>query len=347
MSKEQEMGRRGFVLGAPVAGGLMAAGIGSAGAAEPVPVPGARPAPRRPDQKVVVAALRVPVIVPPNPEGLAAARTKNAEIMVDEIEKLMKGPGPKPQLIVFGVLALTSANRAASGLPISGVAVDLEAEPLQKSVFAPVVAACKRHNCYVSTSTQEKSAKMPGKFFHTGFIMGPNGLVLRSPKTQAPSAPEMFYIRDVEEDYKKVFGPDSIMPVVKTPIGTLGCYVEGEAEVSRTLAKKGADIIVHTSLEGDDIPWLAIKQAIGYQTHTFLVTGTNSRFIGPKPGEILQRGGYSTVVGPTGKILAQKGGTEEGAAIAEINLADIDDAKAKYARTTTPAWNLYTDLYKK
>jgi predicted amidohydrolase len=351
MSKEQEMGRRGFVLGAPAVGGLMAAGIGSAGAAEPAAGPGARPAPpRRPDQKVTVAALRVPVIVPPSPEGLAAARTKNAEIMVDEIEKLMKGPGPKPQLIVFGVLALTSANRAASGLPISGVAVDLEAEPLQKSVFAPVVAACKRHNCYVSTSTQEKSAKMPGKFFHTGFIIGPNGLVLRSPKTQAPSAPEMFYIRDVAEDYKKVFGPDSIMPVVKTPIGTLACYVEGEAEVlevSRNLAHKGADIIVHTSLEGDDIPWLAIKQAIGYQTHTFLVTGTSSRFIGPKPGEILQRAGSSTVIGPTGKVLAQKGGTEEGAAIAEINLADIDDAKAKYSRTTTPAWNLYTDLYKK
>ena len=349
MSKEQEMGRRGFVLGAPAVGGLMAAGMGSAGAAEPAAAPEARPAPpRRPDQKVTVAALRVPVIVPPSVDGLAAARKRNADIMVEEIEKLMKGPGPKPQLIVFGVLALTSSNRAASGIPISGVAVDLEAEPLEKSVYAPVIAACKRHNCYVSTSTQEKSAKMPGKFFHTGFIMGPNGLVLRSPKTQAPSAPEMFYLRDVADDYKKVFGPDSIMPVVKTPIGTLACYVEGEAEVlevSRNLAAKGAEIIVHTGLETDEIPWLALKQAIGYQTQTFLVTGTTSRTLGPKPGAVLQRGGSSTVIGPLGNVLAQVGGTNEGAAVATINLADIDDAKAKNARTTTPAWKLYSKLY--
>ena len=100
---------------------------------------------------------------------------------------------------------------------------------------------------------------MPGRHFHTGFIMGPEGLVLRAPKTQAKSAAEMSYLRDIAEEYKKVYGPDSVFPVAKTPIGNLACYVEAEAEVlevSRALASRGADLILHTSLEEDDVPWM-------------------------------------------------------------------------------------------
>jgi deaminated glutathione amidase len=296
------------------------------------------------------AVMRVPVIVPPTLDTVEATRAKNAENMVAAIESVMKGPGPKPRIVVFPVLQYTSARRAVSGTPMSMVAVDLISEPLDKGIFKPVIEACRRHNCYVATSTQEKVPQMPGRYFHTGFIMGPEGLVLRSPKSQAQSAPEVSFLRDIADEYKKIFGPDSILPVVQTPIGKLGCYVEGEAEVlevSRLLASKGAEVIVHTSMEGNDTPWQAIKQAIGYQCHVYLLTGTTSRIYLPKTPDGEWMGGSSTIVDPEGRVLAQMGGKDEGFVVADVDLAVNAAARKKHGRNTIPAWNLYTDLYKR
>ena len=189
---------------------------------------------------------------------------------------------------------------------------------------------------------------MPGLWFHTGFIVGPEGLVLRSPKSQAQSAPEVSYLRDIAADYRGIFGAHSIMPVANTPIGRLACLVEAEAEVleaSRLLVSKGAQVILHTSLESDDIPWLALKQAIGFQCHVYLVTGTTSRFVQADKPAADWSGGAATIVGPDGRVLASRGGRDEGSAAADIDLAKIDVARTQFGRNTTPAWNLYQDLY--
>ncbi|MBM3515904.1 MAG: hypothetical protein FJX59_19635 [Alphaproteobacteria bacterium] len=319
---------------------------GAAGLAATAPTAAFAQATARP--KFHAAVMHVPIEVPITADALEATRKRNSEAMVAAIESVMKSD-PKPRVVVFPVLQYTSARRAVSGVPMSAVAVDLVTEHLDKSIFAPVIEACRRYNCYVSTSTQEKVPQLPGKFFHTGFIMGPEGLVLRSPKTQAQSAPEVFYLRDIQADYLKIFGPDSIMPVVDTPIGKLACYVEGEAEVlevSRMLAAKGAEVILHTSMESDETPWLALKQAIGFQCHVFLLTGATSRFIQANKTETEWAGGAATIVGPDGKILGMKGGKDEGSVIAEVDLAAIDAAKKKFGRNTIPAWGLYKDLYK-
>lgn len=293
------------------------------------------------------AVMRLPVLVPPSADALEDVRRKNSEAMVAAIEDLMRTVTPKPRIVVFPVLQYTSARRAVSGVPMSMVAVDLISEPLDKGIFAPVIEACRRHDCYVATSTQEKVPQKEDWYFHTGFIMGPEGLVLRSPKAQAQSAPAVSYLRDIKDEYKRVFGDDSIMPVVQTPVGRLACFVEGEAEVleaSRLLASKGAEIILHTSLEDPEIPWQALKQAIGFQCHVYLLTGTTSRVI-YADGKEDWGGGASTIIGPDGRVLAAKGGQEEGFAVAQIELAAIDKAKQKFQRNTVPAWHLYTDLY--
>lgn len=334
------MDRRSLIAGLPAATLMTAAAsrITSAVAAEDAP-----------QTKYTAAVMHVPVIVPPSGGELENVRAKNMQAMVAGIESAMKNASAKPRVVVFPVLQLTSAQRAVSGVPMSAVALDLISEPLDKGVFAPVIEACRRHNCYAATSTQEKVPQLPGRFFHTGVIMGPEGLVLRSPKSQAQSAPEVSYLRDIPDEYTKIFGPDSIMPVVKTPIGNLACYVEGEAEVlevSRLVASKGADLILHVSLENEETPWLAIKQAIAFQCHVYLLTGVTSRLIYANNPEGKWSAGAATIVGPDGKVLAQKGGQDEGFATAEIDLGAIAAAKKKYGRNTVPAWNLYTKLYK-
>ena len=305
--------------------------------------------PAAPRPKFRAAVMRLPIEIPISAGALEETRRRNANAMLAAVEAAMKGPGEKPKLLVFPVLPLTSSRRAVSGVPMSAVAVDLVSEPLDKTYFAPVIEACRRHDILIATSTQEKVPQLPGVYFHTGFVMGPKGLVLRSPKSQAQSAPEVSYLRDLQKDYVKIFGPDSIMPVADTPLGKLACYVEAEAQVleaARLFTSKGAELILHTSLEEDEVPWLALKQAIGFQCHAFLLTATTSRFRRADKPEDEWAGGSSTIVGPDGHVLAQKAGRDEGAAFAELDLNDIGKAKKKFGRNTVPAWWLYSDLYK-
>ena len=300
------------------------------------------------------AVMRVPVLVPPSKDAFEDIRRRNMEAMVDHIERAMLSE-PKPRIVVFPVLQYTSARRAVSGVPMETVAQDLLAKPLDQTIWAPVIEACRRHDCYVATSTQEKVTLLgEPTYFHTGFIMGPKGLVLRSPKVQAPSAPRVSYIRDIMEQYIDAFGPDSILPVIKTPVGNLACYVEGEAQVleaSRLLASKGAEVILHTSFESDDVPWRALKQAIAYQNHVYFLSGATSRNIYAEGTEAYAPGGVwggggSMIVDPTGKVLAEIAGRDEGFVTAEVNLDHIDEARKEFSSDTVPAWHLYEDLYK-
>ncbi len=299
------------------------------------------------------AVMRVPVLVPPSEDAFEDIRRRNMEAMVDHIETAMRSE-PKPRIVVFPVLQYTSARRAVSGVPMEAVAQDLISKPLDQTIWAPVIEACRRHDCYVATSTQEKVTQLgEPTYFHTGFIMGPEGLVLRSPKVQAPSAPRVSYIRDIMDQYLAAFGQDSILPVVKTPVGNLACYVEGEAQVleaSRLLASKGAEVILHTSLESDAVPWRALKQAIAYQNHVYFLSGATSRNI-YAPGSRAEgpddwAGSASMIVDPTGKVLAEMGGRDEGFVTAEVNLSHIYEAREEFSRDTVPAWHLYQDLYR-
>jgi predicted amidohydrolase len=336
-----DLTRRNLVLASAAAGGTLLASAAAKAATGPAPSGATLP-------PYTAAVMRVPVLVPTSAAVLDDIRRRNAEAMVEAIENTMKGPGPKPRLIVFPVLQFNSSHRYVSGVPMSAVAVDLTSAPLDQGLYAPIIAACRRHDCYVATSTSEFTPRLPGKYFHTGFVMGPGGLVLRSPKSQARSAPEVSYLRDMAEDYKRAFGPDSILPVAKTPIGTLGCYIEAEAEVleaARLMAAKGAQIIVHPSAEDDETPWQAIKQAIGYQCQVYLLTGATSRNISIKDPGPVWSGGHSTIVGPDGALIASIGGHDEGAATGVIDLAAIAAAKAKNSNKTTPAWSLYRELY--
>ncbi len=355
--------RRRLIQGTTIAGatfgalatGAMAAGPGdtgagagaapavSTGAAAGAASPAAAPRP-----KFRAAVMRLPIEIPISAAALEDTRRRNTQAMLEAIDAAMRGPGEKPKLLVFPVLPLTSSRRAVSGVPMSAVAVDLVSQPLDKTYFAPVIEACRRHDIMIATSTQEKVQALPGVYFHTGFVMGPQGLVLRSPKSQAQSAPEVSYLRDLQKDYVRIFGPDSILPVADTRLGKLACYVEAEAQVpeaARLFASKGAEMILHTSLEEDEVPWMALKQAIGFQCQVFLLTATTSRFRRADHAEPEWAGGASTIVGPDGRVLAQMGGRDEGAAAADIDLGEIAKAKQKFARNTVPAWWLYSDLY--
>src|SRR5205823_5660021 len=91
------------------------------------------------------------------------------------------------------------------------------------------------------------------------------------------SSSKVTVLNSFAEGYLAAMGPDSLQSVVDTPIGRIGCIVEAEGyvpEVSRGLARKGAEIIVHPNLDhGSRARAIrALKQSIALQNGVYLLS---------------------------------------------------------------------------
>lgn len=267
----------------------------------------------------------------------------NAQRIAEHIDFICRTHTPAPRLIVYPVLCLTGPKRHVSGVGMETVAIELPGDR-----FQPIVDACKRNNCYFVSSTQEHHSKLPGKFYHTGFMLGPEGLVLRSPKAQAFSAPETTALRDIKDEYESVFGKGSVLPVAKTDIGVIGCMVESELyvpEVTRLLRSKGAEIIVHPTAEhGGGVPDLAIKQTNAFTNGVYWLSAAPSRLLG-YGNDYDWLGGVSAIVGPEGNVDVQAGPNGDGVIIGVVDPERLATARKKHARHVVPAGNLFAGLY--
>jgi hypothetical protein len=170
---------------------------------------------------------------------------------------------PPLRLLSFGVLGLfgSGAGRRMLGITLAnpmqvrGLAVDLT-NPDDR--LAPLFALCAERNVFVATSAIECHPSMSDHLFHTGFIIGPSGLVLRSPKVWARSGPSITLLHSIQESYESIFGSDSIVPVTETEIGRLACVVEAEIHEPGALdllRERRPEIICHPALRtGEHAP---------------------------------------------------------------------------------------------
>jgi predicted amidohydrolase len=108
----------------------------------------------------------------------------------------------------------------------------------------------KKHNIYITGSMYTKDHEWPNHFFHTSFIIGPNGKVIHT-HWKAHGRPGCFEwattAHDIFDEFVKRYGLDAIWPVAKTDIGniaTLVCSEGHNPETWRALAFKGTEIYV-------------------------------------------------------------------------------------------------------
>lgn len=298
-----------------------------------------------PPTPFTAAVLHIPFrqLDPADPRG---SQRRNAEALVQDLERFATALGTVPRLWVLPVLALTSPYRNMTGIPLADIAVELPG----REIFDPLYDFCARHGAWLATSTQERHPAFPGLHFHTGIILGPDGLTLRSPKAQAYSVPGITSLRDITAEYEAAVGEGSVLPVADTPIGRLGILVENEGvvpEAARLLASKGAEIICHpTAVRAVGAPIRAFAQAHAFATGSWWLTGSASR-IGPplKPGQTDEPfGGGAYIADPEGRIVAEVG-PDDGIATATVDPGQAAISREKHARETTPAGILYRDLY--
>jgi predicted amidohydrolase len=191
-----------------------------------------------------------------------------------------------------------------------------EATPFAEEIPGPSTEvledACRAHGSYVVCGMLERDGD---HLRNAAVFVGPDGLVGTYWKTHLPY---LGVDRFVE--------PGDELTVYDTPLGRVGveiCYDLRFPEVTRTLALRGADLVAHPT----NFPMAAriqtelITVARAAENRIYLLTA--NRVGKEKWGEFC---GWSQIVDPYGKRLAEAGQTEEAVLVADV---DVEKARDK------------------
>jgi len=190
-----------------------------------------------------------------------------------------------------------------------------EAMPFAEEIPGPSTAALERECARLGVHVVCGLLERDGDALHNAAVLvGPDGLVGTYRKTHLPY---------LGVDRFVVAGDE--LPVFETPLGRIGveiCYDLRFPEVTRTLALRGADLVAHPT----NFPVAArvqtevITLARAAENRVYLLTA--NRVGKERWGEFC---GWSQIVDPFGKRLAEAGETGETLLTAEIDLAKARD----------------------
>ncbi|MCB2106044.1 MAG: hypothetical protein KDE14_00030 [Rhodobacteraceae bacterium] len=115
---------------------------------------------------------------------------------------------------------------------------------------AEMAKVAKATGTYIAGAVFERIADFPGRYFMSGFVVAPDGA---TPEDQVKLVYRKLYALthktrpgDMYDQFVAKFGRAALFPVIKTPLGRIGCAVAADLawpEVTRTLAMNGADFV--------------------------------------------------------------------------------------------------------
>ncbi|MGA0083953.1 MAG: nitrilase-related carbon-nitrogen hydrolase [Steroidobacteraceae bacterium] len=188
--------------------------------------------------------------------------------------------------------------------------------------------AARRHQIYVAGMIYETLPEYPGRFWNTAIIIDPAGQVaLTYRKLYAMTGKTR--PGDIYDDYIQRFGgPKALFPVLRTPLGNLGCLVCYDInfpEVTRCLALNGAEIFLHISSEGrssyhlPDGGWELARRVRAYENHAYLaMSNCGPTDDGDSPPDSSH--GHSQIIDYHGKVLNMAESAGDTLITAEIDI---------------------------
>ena len=242
-----------------------------------------------------------------------------------------------------------------TGFPIGETLADW-AEKACLSMTDPLYESlgkiAQKHSIFLAGNAYESDPNFPGLYFQTCFVIDPTGsIVLRYRRLNSMFAPTP---HDVWERYLDCYGLDGVFPVAKTEIGNLAAVASDEIlfpEVSRCLALRGAEILLHPTSEifsRGRSPKDAAKIARAVENSAYVISA-NTAGIANSPIPGASTDGGSQIVDYRGQVLAETGAGESMAAFAEIDLAGLRRFRRRPGLNNLLArqrLELYVDCYR-
>lgn len=184
----------------------------------------------------------------------------------------------------------------------------------------------QKHRIFLAGNAYEVDPHFPGLYFQTCFVLDPSGsMILRYRRLNSLFAPTP---HDVWDRYLEHYGLDSVFPVAKTEIGNLAAVASDEIlfpEVTRCLAMRGAEVLIHPTSEvygQPRSPKEAAKISRAVENMMYLIS-SNTAGIANSSIPIASVDGGSKIVDYRGLVLAETGAGESMAAFAEVDLGAL------------------------
>lgn len=185
---------------------------------------------------------------------------------------------------------------------------------------------CRATGVYFCGNAYETDEHFPGLYFQTSFILDDNGeLILRYRRLVSLYAPTP---HDVWRRYLEVYGLDAVFPVADTPLGRLACIASEEIlypEIARSLALRGAEVILHSSSEVASprlTPKDIAKRARAYENAAFVISANTASILGVDI-PAASTDGLSKIVDYRGEVLAEAAAGESMAANAIVDIGAL------------------------
>ena len=212
-------------------------------------------------------------------------------------------------------------------------------------------ALAQRHGIYLAGNAYEVDEHFPQLYFQTSFIIDPSGDVcLRYRRLNSMYTPTP---HDVWDDYLDRYGIEGVFPVVDTPLGRLGAVASEEIlypEITRCLAMRGAEVIVHSTSEvyAPQLTAKAIARRARAQENLVYIVSANSAGIHQTDVPIGSTDGGSELIDHRGLQLAISGPGNSMTACAAIDLHASRAARQRIGMTNTLArqrFEAYRPIY--
>jgi len=192
--------------------------------------------------------------------------------------------------------------------------------------YARLGATCRELGIYLSGNAYEADAHFPGLYFQTSFVIDDRGaVVLRYRRLVSMFAPTP---HDLWDRYLEIYGIDGVFPVADTPLGRLGCIASEEVlypEIARTLALRGAEVLLHSTSEAGSprlTPKDVAKRARAHENCAYLISANTAGLADcDLPAQSVD--GMSKIVDYLGEVRAEAGFGESMVAAASIDLDSL------------------------
>lgn len=210
----------------------------------------------------------------------------------------------------------------------------------------------QKNAIFLAGNAYEVDPNFPGLYFQNCFIFDPSGnMVLRYRRLNSMFAPTP---HDVWHKYLDCYGLEGVFPVAKTAIGNLAAVASDEIlfpEVTRCLAMRGAEILLHPTSEiygSARSPKEAAKVSRAVENMMYVVS-TNTAGIANTPIPEASVDGGSKIIDYRGLVLAETGAGESMAAYAEIDLTALRYYRRQVGMKNLLArqrWDIYAESYR-
>ncbi len=199
--------------------------------------------------------------------------------------------------------------------------------------YEALAGIAERFGVYIAGNLYENDPAFPALYFQANTIIAPNGdTVLRYRRMISLYTPTPY---DVWDAYLERYGAEAIFPVARTEIGTLGTIASEEIlypEISRMVAMKGAELLLHpTSEVGSPLQTKkdVMKRARAIENMAYVISA-NTAGIAGTPLPSASADAMSKVVDWEGRVLGE---AESGESLNANAIIDLPALRAARRRT--------------